>query len=131
MCRKLSVRCRKWRWLENPFPSSCSANDNLLEPRDAPNVVHIQQQQLRDFFFSNSLLLLFMVRSQFPISLSTPTFVASPAIFRGSSKKLFLRNLLSSFQISPRYIFLNENLGCPNKQFLFSNLPSFSFGQSK
>ena len=92
MCRKLSIRCRKWRWLENPFPSSCSANDNLLEPRDAPNVVHIQQQ-LRDFF-SNSLLLLFMVRSQFPISLSTPTFVASPAIFRGSSKKLLLRNLL-------------------------------------
>ena len=37
---KIECKVSKMALELNPFPSSCSANDNLLEPRDAPNVVH-------------------------------------------------------------------------------------------
>ena len=80
MCRKLSVRCRKWRARESLlFLPGFSPLQTITYWNLGMHLMYIQQSFV---FFQTLLLLLFMVRSQFPISLLR-LLSLPPAIFRG------------------------------------------------
>ena len=123
MCRKLSVRCRKWRARESLlFLPGFSPLQTITYWNLGMHLMYIQQSFVFFFKLSSSCFSWCVANSPFPFFAYFLYLLLFLEV--GSSKKpspLPFKYLDSFF----------ENLGCPNKQFLFSNLLSFFFHRPK